>query len=251
MNVIIVDSHNEVLPYWFRAYLKLKLPLVVVRVDKHHDMNQECPVLPAREGRNIFDHFDKIMPYIFEYAKEKLNEGNFTCPAFHYGIVGALYHFNPRNKEIDAYGRVLGGNFINSPRTTLKSIFIGGNRINRIFWDGARTKIRCRSGKVIPVPQSLPLDVFKHDMDGCENPIVIGFDLDGLYGIDEKGPPQEEVTKRIERVNNVLECVSSPILALVARSQKPKAYVPPMLVECLQETAVHLIERWYNGVNNN
>ena len=99
MKICVVDSHNEVLPYWFKAYLKLKLPLVVVRIDKHHDMNQECLVLVAREGRHVFDYFNKIMPDISDSAKRKLNEGNFTCPAFHYGIVGALYHFNPRDKE--------------------------------------------------------------------------------------------------------------------------------------------------------
>lgn len=250
MDELIVDSHNEVLPYWFRAYLKLKLPLVVVRIDKHHDMNQECLVLPSREGRHIFDHFEKIMPYIFEYAKEKLNEANFTCPAFHYGVVGALYHFNPRKKEIDAYGRVSGGNFINQPRTTLKPIFISGNRINRIFWDEDQTKIKFQGEKAIPVPQKLPLDIFKRDMEGCEYPIAIGFDLDGLYGIDEKGSPIEEVDKRIKRMKDLLECVSSPILALVVRSQNPRAYVPPILVDCLQETAVHLIERKYMGVSN-
>jgi hypothetical protein len=48
-----------------------------------NDMNQECPLLPAREGRQIFDYLSKIMPYLSEYAKGKRNEGNFTGPAFH------------------------------------------------------------------------------------------------------------------------------------------------------------------------
>ena len=95
MKIVVVDSHNEVFSHWVEEYLRLKLPLVIVRIDQHHDMNQECPVLPAREGRQIFDYLTKIMPCIYEYAKGKLNEGNFTCPAFHYGIVGALYHFSP------------------------------------------------------------------------------------------------------------------------------------------------------------
>ena len=128
MKTVVVDSHNEVLPYWVEEYLRLKLPLVVVRIDKHHDMNQECPALPAREGRQIFDYLAKMMPYVAEYAKRKLNEGNFTCPAFHYGIAGALYHFNPREKKIDAYGRVSGSDIINAPKTTLIPRFIAGKR---------------------------------------------------------------------------------------------------------------------------
>jgi hypothetical protein len=112
---------------------------IVVHIDQHHDLNQECPVLPAREGRLIFDYLAKIMPYLSEYAKRKLNEGNFTCPAFHYGIVGALYHLNPRENKIDAHGRVSGEKVINAPKTTAMPSFIAGKRENRIIWDKALT----------------------------------------------------------------------------------------------------------------
>jgi hypothetical protein len=84
-------------------------------------------------------------------------------------------------------------------------------------------------------------------MDECQFPIVIGFDLDGLYGIDEKIPPEEVVGKRLERARKVLECVSSPVLTLIARSQTPRAYVPPELIDYLQETALHFIERRFSG----
>ncbi|MGB4679401.1 hypothetical protein, partial [Methanothrix sp.] len=104
MKIVIVDSHKEVLPHWIREYIARKLPLVVLRIDKHHDMFSDCPLLPAREGRGIFDYLDKMMPVICEYTRRRLNEGNFTCPAFHYGIVGTLYHFDPRGERIDAYG---------------------------------------------------------------------------------------------------------------------------------------------------
>jgi len=119
MKTVVVDSHNEVLPYWVEEYLRLRLPLVIVRIDRHHDMNHECLTLPAREGRSLFKYLAKIKPQISEYAKIKLNEGNFTCPAFHYGIVGALYHFDPRDTRIDAYGRVFKGEIIDSPKRRL------------------------------------------------------------------------------------------------------------------------------------
>lgn len=51
MKIVIVDSHKEVLPHWIREYIARKLPLVVLRIDKHHDMFSDCPLLPAREGR--------------------------------------------------------------------------------------------------------------------------------------------------------------------------------------------------------
>lgn len=242
MKTVIVDSHNEVLPYWVEEFLKLKLPFVVVRIDKHHDMNQECPVLPAREGRSLFDYLDKMMPHISEYARRRLNEGNFTCPAFHYGIVGSLYHFDPEKEKIDAYGRVSGGVFIDSPKTKMKSISIERKRINLIVWDDAKTRLRNQGGKSIPAPLSLSLDAFKEDLEGSQFPIVIGFDLDGLYGIDERGAPEEVIGRRLVRAKRVLGCITSPVLACIARSQTPRAYVPPDLVDSLQEMVLHLIE---------
>jgi hypothetical protein len=250
MKTVIVDSHNEILPHWVEEYLRLKLPLIVVRIDQHHDMNQECPVLPAREGRQIFDHLAKIMPYLSEYAKRKLNEGNFTCPAFHYGIVGALYHFNPRENKIDAYGRVSGETVVDAPKTTVMPSFIAGKRENRIIWDKALTKLRLQGGKIIPAPQNLRLDTFKEDLEGCRFPIVIGFDLDGIYAIDDKGQIEEIVGTRIKKVENILDCISAPVLACIARSQTPRTYVPPELVDHLQQIVLSLVERRCFGLYN-
>jgi hypothetical protein len=243
MKTVVVDSHNEVLPHWVLEFLRLRLPLVVVRIDRHHDMSHECPVLPAREGRQIFDHLAKIMPHISEYAKRKLNEGNFTCPAFHYGIVGALYHFNPKANEINAYGRVSGDEVIDAPRTTIISSFIAGKRENRIIWDKAFTRIRLQGGKTIPYPQNLQFGSFKEDIEGCRLPVAIGIDLDGIYAMDDKGQTEEIVEKRIKKVENVLDCISTPVLACVARSQAPRTYVPPELVDHLQQIVLSLIER--------
>jgi hypothetical protein len=59
IETIIVDSHKEVLPYWFREYQKLGKPLVEVRIDKHHDMSDECSALPAREGGQILGYLKR------------------------------------------------------------------------------------------------------------------------------------------------------------------------------------------------
>jgi hypothetical protein len=242
MKTIVVDSHNEVLPHWFEEYIRLKLPLVIVRIDQHHDINHECPVLPARESQ-IFDYLTKIMPYIIEYAKIKLNEGNFTCPAFHYGVVGALYHFNPRKNKIDAYGRVSGKAILDAPKTTIIPRLIAGKRSNSIIWEKALTKLMIRGGKIIPAPQNLPFDSFKNDIEESRFPVAIDFDLDGICGLDDKGQTQEIVEKRLEKVENVLDCISAPVLACVARSQTPRTYVPPTLVDDLQQTVQLLMER--------
>ncbi len=101
--VVIVDPHNDIVPYWFQEFLRQKCSLIVVHIDAHHDMFHCCPALPAREGREKFQFIARLMPYLQDYCRKKVNEGNFTCPAFHTGVVGALYHFHPQENQIDEY----------------------------------------------------------------------------------------------------------------------------------------------------
>ncbi len=246
MKTFIVDSHSEVLPYWFKEYLELRSPLVIVRIDKHDDMNHECPALPSSEGRQTFEYLKKMMPYLSEYSKSELNEANFTCPAFHYGAIGALYHFNPNGSKIDAYGRVSGTKFVNVPKTKKDFLLIGRKRSNRIMWDDTVTKLRIQCGRIIPAPQAITIEEFGKDIRRSCFPVAIGFDLDGLYGIGDKGIAEVIVARKIEKIRHVLENIPSPIFACIARSQTPRAYVPPEIVDKLQETALDLIGNVYS-----
>lgn len=247
MNTLVVDSHNEVLPHWIRKYIEYRRPLIVVRVDKHHDMFPDCPLLPSREGRSIFEHLDKIMPDICEYAKRRLNEGNFTCPAFHYGIIGSLYHFDPRKERIDAYGRVCYEKIVDAPKTKTRSVFIGKKKIDLIDWDGSRTKLRRQDGKRLPAPESIRAYELEDDLAESRFPIVLGLDLDGFCAIDERDSTRKAIEKRLKKAKNLMECVSSPVLACIARSQTPRTYVPPELVDELEEAALRLIETKYQS----
>lgn len=247
MRIVVIDSHNEVLPYWFKEYLRLRHPLVEVRIDKHHDMDHECPALPATEGRQIFKYLAKIMPYLFEYARREINEANFTCPAFHHGIIGALYHFDPRKEEINAYGRVCGSEFKDAPKTKKKAISIGGKISNRIVWDGALTKLKVQKGKLIPLSQKITIDEFKRDLRNSRFPAIIGFDLDGIYEVGESSPAKEAIGNRLEKAEQVLKCVPSPTFACIARSQAPRRYVPIEMVDCLQGAVFNLIKTIYKS----
>jgi hypothetical protein len=189
---------------------------------------------------------EKIAPYISHYTEREINEANFTCPAFHYGVMGALYHFDPRKETIDAYGRVLGTEFIDIPKTKKKTTMISGKRCIRLFWDKQLTKLRVQGGKVSPVPKNLTIDEFKKDLsEGCF-PVVIGFDLDGICAIGERGLTKETLYDRLDKSRKVLDCVPSPAFACIARSQTPRAYVPPALVDHLQESVINLIEKVYS-----
>jgi hypothetical protein len=245
MKTVIVDSHKEVLPYWFREYLETKMPLVGVRIDEHHDMNHECPALPAREGREKFEYLAKIMPFLPEYAREELNEGNFTCPAMHSGVLAVIYHFNPRKEKIDAYGRISEREIIDPPKTREKYALVGGRRCKRIVWDEGLTKLKDQQGKTIPLSQKITVEKFRADLKESPLPIAIEFDLDGLYGIFDKGPVEEVAAKRLQKARRVLECVSSPKLACIARSQTPRAYVPPTVVDSLEGAVRDVLEMTY------
>jgi hypothetical protein len=246
IETIIVDSHKEVLPYWFREYQKLRKPLVEIRIDKHHDMSDECAALPAREGRQNLGYLKKIGPYLSYYTERQINEANFTCPAFHYGIIGALYHFNPRFETIDAYGRVCEARFIDNPKTKQLATMISGKRRIQLFWDENRTKLRVKGGKVIPVPEKLTIKEFEKDISQSRLPLIIGFDLDSICAIDDKNLEEKTLSQRLEKSKEVLGCVPSPLFAYIARSQTPRAYVPPPLVDRLQKMVTSLIERAYS-----
>jgi hypothetical protein len=244
MKIVIVDSHKEVLPYWFREYLELRMPLVGVRIDEHHDMNHECPALPAREGRQTFEYLARLAPSILEYAND-LNEGNFTCPALHSGVVVVLYHFNPREEDIDAYGRISGSKIIDAPKTKERLNLVGGKGRKWIVWDEAFTKLKKKKGKIIPSSQKITLDRFRKDIEESLFPVAIEFDLDALYGISDRGPVEEVVAERLEKARRVLDCVSSPRFACIARSQTPRAYVPAEVVDSLEGAVRDVIEMTY------
>jgi hypothetical protein len=241
IRIVIIDPHNEIMPYWFREFLRHKCSLIVVRIDAHHDMFHCCPALPAREGREKFQFLAKLMPCLQDYCREKVNEGNFTCPGFHYGAVGALYHFHPPDNQIDAYGRVSGSETIDAPRTAEKSAHQG----KWIVWDEAATRLKGQSAKSFPVSRKITLNDFKRDLQDCLLPTAVGFDLDGLYGNGDRGPPDEVMKKRLAGVSRVLESVARPAFICLARSQTPRSYVPAKIVERVQESALGLIREAY------
>ncbi|MCX6678534.1 MAG: hypothetical protein NTU95_11425 [Methanothrix sp.] len=245
IKTIIIDPHNEIVPYWFKEFLRHKCSLVVVRIDAHHDMFHCCPTLPAREGREKFEFLARFMPYLRDYCREKVNEGNFTCPAFHYGAVGALYHFSPLENQIDAYGRVSGSETIDAPKTAEKSAYPNERKGKWIVWDENSTRLNGGSAKSSPVPKRITLNDFQRDLQDCLLPTVVGFDLDGLYGNGDRGPPDEVMKKRLAGIKRVLEGVARPQFICLARSQTPRSYVPAKTVDRVQESALGLIREIY------
>jgi len=185
------------------------------------------------------------MPYLQDYCREKVNEGNFTCPGFHYGAIGAVYHFHPKENRIDSYGRVSGSETIDTPRTTEKIAPSGEGKGKWILWDENSTRLLGSSVKTIPVPRKINLNDFHRDMQDCLLPKAVGFDLDGLYGNGDRGSPDEVMNKRLTGVRKVLESVARPQFICLARSQTPRSYIPAKIVDKAQKSALYLIRETY------
>ena len=243
--IIIIDPHNHIVPYWFREFLRHRCNLIVVRIDAHHDMFHHCPALPAREGREKFQFIFRLMPYLQDYCREKVNASTFTCPGFQYGAIGDVYHFNPKENQIDTYRRVSGSETIDAHRTAEKRATYGEGKGKWIVWDENSTRLLGSSAKTIPVPRKITLNDFHSDLQDCLLPIAVGFDLDGLYGNGDRGSPDEVMKKRLAGVRKVLESVAWPQFICLARSQTPRSYVPERIVDRVQKSALDLINEVY------
>jgi len=271
IRTVIIDPHNEILPFWFREALNRRCRLIAVRIDAHHDMFQCCPALPSREGWGRFEFMERLLPALQEYSRHSLNEGNFTCPAFHYDVLGALYHFHPGKNRIDAYGTVSGSETLDAPRTAVVRDSQNSGRLCRGGGCGSRAKWivwekvaagppqvwggsnECNgfkgpdgcNAKTAPQPRRIMQSDFKREMEDCELPVAIGFDLDGLYGNEDRRPPDEIIRKRREGIVQVLRSVSRPAFICIARSQNPRSYVPADMVDRVQQSALGIIKEAY------
>ena len=95
------------------------------------------------------------------------------------------------------------------------------------------------------MPGKITQSDFKSDLEECELPVAVGFDLDGLYGNGDRGPPEEVTKKRLAGVAQVLQSVTRPAFICLARSQTPRSYVPERIVDRVQESALGLIKEVY------
>ena len=244
IRTIIVDPHNDIIPYWFMESLRRKYSLIALRIDAHHDMFHCCPALPAREGREMHHHLQRLLPYLPHYSRAMVNEGNFTCPAFHYGVLGALYHYHPDRERLEAYGRASGSETDGPPKTREKS---GYGRGRWIFWDEAETDLSGdeASPKTAPLPRRMSLHDFQRDMQDSLKPVALGIDLDGFYGNNDRGPVERLVQRRMAGVRVVLQGVGHPAFICLARSQTPRSYIPEKAVDQVQRAVLGLIREIY------
>ena len=247
IKTFVVDPHNEIMHHWFGEHVRQRQSLVAVRIDAHHDMFHCSPALPAREGRERLHFLERLLPYIRDYSRTMVNEGNFTCPAFHYGVLGALYHFNPIKGRLDAYGRACGLATEDAPNTVNKRAAGASRAARLIFWDERKTPLKGdpNGPKAAPLPQAISLTEFQNDMEDCLLPMAIGIDLDGLYANEDRRPVEDIVPGRLKAAGRLLERIERPTFICIARSQTPRSYIPAEAVDRVQEATLGLIREVY------
>ena len=250
IKTFVVDPHNEIMHHWFGEHVRQKRSLVAFRIDAHHDMFHCSPALPAREGKERLHFLERLLPYIKDYSRTNVNEGNFTCPAFHYGALGALYHFNPIKGRLDAYGRASGSVAVDAPNTVDRRAngLAGPARGGRwIFWDKEKTPLRGdpQGPKAAPLPAAISLTEFQNEMEDCLLPTAIGIDLDGLYANEDRRPVEDIVPGRLKAAGRLLEMIERPTFICIARSQTPRSYIPAEAVDRVQDATLGLIREVY------
>lgn len=266
IDAVVVDPHYEVLPYWFEYKEKQGKLVVVLHVDKHSDLWGLTSPLESKGLELNYSGFEA-------YVKDGMAVGQFICPAFHYGIVGAYYGFNPEDDEIEACGRRSGDGFVNIPITgTKRSLGEGGIGIPWVSSDGTihspseytnRKLVEyeeigwvSKNGDVCGEPS---IDYIKpngllDDLINYKGPLILDIDLDAFEWIEYNNqfetPLDEGTSSRLERTVELLSELPRPGLITIARSQTAglnlpydqKVFVHPDRVDPLQAEVIGRLE---------
>jgi hypothetical protein len=224
---IIVDPHNEVLPFWY----KKGKPRTLFHIDAHSDTCADVKSLEQlkREGLDLS---------IQEYVKTHLDMASFIAPAIFYRLIDKLYWFNPREDfilELASDAREENG----------KIRFGYVNYLPKVYETSFENAIQ-----VIKRSTNFILDI---DLDAFEciedqdywNRRKLSFGSTKLQRF--LGKSRRE--KRFSKVKTLLQQLPSPEIITIATSQTPISTTPPenagflegltldMLVELYQKAA--------------
>ncbi|MFH1275768.1 MAG: UPF0489 family protein [Candidatus Woesearchaeota archaeon] len=225
----VVDPHNEVFPAWVGYRIGQKQPAILLRVDNHLDM---------ASGAWTFEHFQKKSDTndIDIYAKCGMRISEFTIPAVHYGIFGAVYCFDPREDGVVSFGSFSNGHFVNTPKAVIDG--------NVLRWEGG--------GLFNPIGRYLSIKQLITELKGYSGPLVLDNDLDGYACVDDEDLDQhEELSARLlwenrfDNTMNLLEQLPTPGLITIARSQTPQIWTSPGLIDFLEEKTISTLRKLY------
>ncbi|OIO64724.1 hypothetical protein AUJ68_05075 [Candidatus Woesearchaeota archaeon CG1_02_57_44] len=215
---VVVDQHHHAYPHLH--FLERK-PALLLHIDHHDDMT--APLTPTIEQLASEAHPHDLMTY----TATSLGMGSFLCPAFHYGLVGGLYHWDPREESVTCYGRPAAALFVGAPQTTDQ----GG----RLRWQGDDGTPGYR-----PPSVETGLVATVAELAAYRGPLVVDIDLDAFvdatdpdYDPSFPGVP-DAATYRLQVCTELLQHAPRPDLITIAESSVHEGVLtPPQLVKPL------------------
>lgn len=234
IDTVIVDPHNEVLPFW---YLKDKPPATLIHIDRHAD-TLDC----AESLESISDRLGKTNVDSVGYAKYYHNVASFISAAIFYQLVSSVYWINPIKYQILEFGR-------KRKEDDLKSLVTMAD--GKIVWD-----VDCYPR--VPHVTTVSFDEMKEDING-KSPIILDIDLDAFECVDDKDYKIKNykslglysllrrsigVSKRFEILAK-LSNLPKPERITIARSQTPQTYVPSSKVNYLEQKVIEELNKVY------
>ncbi|MFA5258793.1 MAG: UPF0489 family protein [Candidatus Pacearchaeota archaeon] len=228
---IIVDPHNEVLPFW---YLKKSPPATLVHIDKHADTIDGALSLEYLEKKGIVD--------IVTYAKHFQNPGAFISAAIFYKLIDSVYWINLREDKVIKLGRW------HNPDITELVTEING----KLFWD---LNYLPRDPPAIEITLEEMVRTISKD-----KPLILDIDLDAFECIEDKDYKLRKykslglytllrksrgISKRFEVFDKIKQ-LPKPSRITIARSETPLAYTPKSKVDYLETKVLEELKRIYS-----
>jgi len=223
---IVIDPHNEAFSFWYGHIKQINQgPAVLIHIDNHSDMfggveSLEC-LMKSDPNLTIEDY------------SRKLGITSFIAPAVRYEILGPIYFFDPRKfPYIKSYGRVINKKFQDISKPVENQGIIN--------WEDEY--------EYPPYEIIKTRDLFQ-DLRGYNGPIILDIDLDAFECVQDIECTESDRNLRLDQTFCLLKKLLKPNLITIARSQTPKAYCPPCILDHLETETIERLGSIYKTVS--
>ncbi len=242
--VFVVEQHQYVLPLWFDT---AKKPAILMHLDAHHDLDTTYPAVKNKPFRHKIESRKTWREDT--YSSRGINEGNFICVAVHHGVIGMMYHYDPRTVLIGAYyGAIKPAGRNVHTEDNLRTMEFDGN----IVWDRSMPYVP-------PLRTNLRPSKFYTEVEGLtdnslKHPLILDIDLDVFFSKNVYPDRDIHGKKRIKAVYEqnmnivfaLLEAVPrNPCLITISRSSAHVEYVPVGIVDEVQQATLERLTTIY------
>lgn len=233
----ITNEHHHVFPYWCESGLR---NVSLIHVDSHSDLaDVNVPILPS-----VFDS-ESLADYL-----KKLEIGSFICPTVHSGLIKDIFWINPFQRGTEIYIQYLGENLLETENTfsqikwkTLDKKVNGSGFTSNIeevkLGECVELNQLKRFQRDCPYILDVDLDAFAKEIEGNSLIIQMIQALNPDYGVTDW-------EKRINKTQKLLRLFPTPSLITLTRSQGKFTYVPPYIVDRVQNETIKQLKRIYH-----